>query len=283
MSLKSDLNDFLNTSGFRPRKRWGQNFLIDENIRDKIIKNVNIKESNRVLEIGPGLGALSEKIISLCGLLNAVEIDKFLCKYLEEKFSSKTNFHLLNKDFLKLDFKELNPEEKLILVGNLPYYISSPIIEHIIKNRSRIKSAFITVQKEFGNRLTAKEGTKDYSALTCFVKYYTKPRFRFIIKKNSFYPVPSVDSVFLELEILDKPSLSVKDERLFFKIIRGSFNKRRKKLINSLSCDEIGLKKDELRNILKKLGFDLEIRGEKLKLEDFGKLSDEIYDYYRKD
>lgn len=276
MSLKSELYEASGKLQFRPRKRWGQNFLIDENVRDKIISEINPQKIDSILEIGPGLGALTEKLIGSSGEVYAVEIDKKLAPYLTHKFSSNANFNLINNDILEIDFNSLKPKGKFILAGNLPYYISSAIIELIIKNRAKIKTAFITVQKEFAERIMAAPGTKEYGSLSLFVQYYLKPEYLFKIKRNSFYPAPEIESVFLKLDIPPHPAISVGDEKLFFKLIRASFEKRRKKLINSLPLDEMNIKKDEFVEVLKKLDINPETRGEDLGIADFAKIADKL-------
>ena len=230
-----------------------------------------------MLEIGPGMGVMTEKLLEKSKFVFAVEIDKLLSKYLREKFKDKENFLLINNDILKFDFKDLTlNKKKLVVVGNLPYYISSPIVEKIIDNRSVIRDSYVTIQKEFGQRMAALPGTKDYGSLSLFVQYFLNPEYLFTIKRNSFYPVPDVDSVFLRLLVPDKPNIYVKNEEVFFKIVRGSFSKRRKKLINSIPFEKFGITKDMFRGILKDVNISPELRPEDLNLSDFARISDKI-------
>ncbi|MDD2680395.1 MAG: 16S rRNA (adenine(1518)-N(6)/adenine(1519)-N(6))-dimethyltransferase RsmA, partial [Candidatus Omnitrophica bacterium] len=222
------------------KKSLGQNFLIDENIRRKIIACLGLKPSDIVLEIGPGRGELTQAISQRVNKIFGLEIDKRLYSLLDSSFAgTNKNIKLINSDILKFDIAGFLRREKIRgrikVFGNIPYYISSPIIEQLLKFRERIESVFITVQKEFAARVAALPGSKVYGSFSCFTQYYTSPRVIFNISRNCFRPLPKVDSSFLELKIRKKPAVQVKDERLFFKIIRGSFNQRRKTLRNSLS------------------------------------------------
>lgn len=258
----------------RPKKRLGQNFLLDKNIQKKIIHTSKLNPGDIILELGSGRGELTRLIAERVKKVYALEIDVALCATLKEELKGFKNIELINQDILKFNLEEylekVKVEDKVKVVGNIPYYISGPILERIINWRDKINIAFLTVQKEFARRVTATEGAKDYGRLSCFVRYYSEPRILFTIKKTSFYPVPKVDSCFLELKIRNKPSVSVKDERVFFKIIRSAFNQRRKTLRNSLKG--IILQK-KLEGFFKRCNLDANIRPEKLSLKDFAELA----------
>ena len=257
-----------------PKKSLGQNFLIDKNIRNKIVNSLRLKHSDIFLEIGAGKGELTSLISQKVEKIYALEIDKRLVKVLDETFRDTPNINLIPEDILEFDlqkfFTKLKFRGKLKVFGNIPYYISSPIIAHLIKFRLIIETVFMTVQKEFARRVVALPGSKDYGSFSCFVQYYTKPRIIFDISRNSFKPAPKVDSSFLELEVREYPAVSVYDEERLFKIIRASFNQRRKILRNSLG----GLvASEQLDNFFSKTNFSHKVRPEELGLKDFALLA----------
>ena len=253
----------------KPKKSLGQNFLVDKNIQRKIIASCDLMPSDVVLEIGAGRAELTKTIARMVKKVYAIEIDVSLSEFLKQELKDYANVQIINQDILKLDLNKLS-KQKLKVVGNIPYYISSPIIEHLIKYREKIDTIFISVQKEFAKRLAAPCGSKDFGSLSCFVQYYTEPEAIFYIKKNCFYPVPKVDSCFLRLNLQKKSRLSKQREKFLFKIIRAAFNKRRKTLRNSLQG--IILKKN-LEEFFSKYGIDSNIRPEGLSLENFIKLA----------
>lgn len=256
----------------KPKKSLGQNFLIDKNIRNKIINACGFRSCDTVLEIGSGRGELTALIAKEAGSVIATEIDSELCKLLKSSLGDHPNIEIINRDILKfnLGIHSGIKGKKIKVVGNIPYYISSPIIEHLLKFKDKIETIFITVQKEFGKRVNAKPGSKDYGSFSCFVQYYASSKILFIIKKNSFYPAPKVDSCFLRLDILDKISYPVKDEKYFFSLIRAAFNKRRKTLKNSL-CGFVTRQKLEL--FFSSYKINPNIRPDDLSLSDFANLS----------
>ncbi len=256
----------------KPKKSLGQNFLTDKNIQNKIIDSCQLTPQDTVLEIGSGRGELTCLIADKVEKLFSVEIDKSLYDGLKLRTKEFKNFKLINKDILKFSLRGYfrGLEKKLKVVGNVPYYISTPIIEHLLKYKDKIDKVFITVQKEFARRITASPGSKEYGSLSCFVQYYTEPKIIFYIKRNSFYPAPKVDSALLRLEIRRLPSVKPDNEKLFFKIIRAAFNKRRKTLRNSLE-GVLPLKKIEA--FFKKYGINKDIRPEDLSLADFANLA----------
>jgi 16S rRNA (adenine1518-N6/adenine1519-N6)-dimethyltransferase len=285
MLTKSQLKEIFSKYNFSPLKRYGENYLIDPNIKDKIINKAHIGKDDVVLEIGPGLGALTIDLAESGAWVFAIEKDKKAYEILKDICGDKySNLKLFNQDILEFDItrhceaaKRPKQSPKIKVLGNLPYYVTTPIIEYLIENRGLIGSALIVIQKEVALRLLARPGTKDYGSISCFIQYYMKPAYLYTIKRRSFYPAPEVDSSLLRLEFLDEPSVKVADEKLFFKIVRGAFNQRRKTILNSLSREEVlGLPKDKLTVTLEKCGISPSSRPEDLSLADFAKISNSI-------
>jgi 16S rRNA (adenine1518-N6/adenine1519-N6)-dimethyltransferase len=252
----------------KPKKRLGQNFLVDKNIQHKIIQALELKTNEIILEIGSGRGEMTGLIAKNVERVFALEIDSSLCAILENNLSGLGNVEIINQDILKFNpslyFKGF--KNKIKVFGNIPYYISSPIIEHLLDYQDKIESIFITIQKEFAQRVVALPGSKDYGSLSCFVQYYSEPRIIFNIKKTSFLPVPKVDSSLIRIGIRNKLPLGKDQEKLFFKIVRAAFNKRRKTLRNSL---EGIIPRDKLNMFFLKSGIDRNIRPEDLSQQDF--------------
>jgi 16S rRNA (adenine1518-N6/adenine1519-N6)-dimethyltransferase len=259
-------------NAFRVKKYLGQVFLLDKNVQEKIIQNCRLTSNDTVLEIGAGRGELTLHIARHVRRLVAIEKDRTLYTILTKKLSDYKNTELLNADILKFDIKEyfINGEN-LKIIGNIPYNITTLIVQHLFKYLDKIDSMYFTLQKEFSQRLIATPGTKNYGAMSCFVQYYTKPEQLLLIKKGSFWPIPKVDSCFVKMTTRDRPAVEVKDEKLFFKIIRSSFNKRRKILKNSLQ-GVVGPEK--LESYFKRYKIDPRIRPEALSLKDFSNLCD---------
>ena len=258
----------------KPKKRLGQNFLIDKNIQRKIISSCGLSKEDIVLEIGSGMGDLTQLLAITAKKVYALEVDHRLFPLLEQKLSSHANFQLIKASILQFDINKflLNnpPGQKIKVIGNIPYYISSPIIEHLIQYRANIDSVFMTVQKEFGRRVNAAAGSKEYGSFSCFVQYYALSRIVFEIKKGSFRPVPKVDSCFLSLKFRQKPPVKVSDEGRFFELIRAAFNQRRKTLRNSLAGF---ITSSSLEEFLDQQGIDRNVRAERLSLEEFARLN----------
>lgn len=279
MLTKTELKEIFSRYGFRPLKRLGENYLVDANIKDKIIESLAADKEGTVLEIGPGLGALTLDLAESGARIYAVEKDKKAFGILNDLAGeSLSNLKIINEDILKYDLKKAATEERKVkIVGNLPYYITTPIIEYLIENRALIECILITVQKEVANRLLAEAGSKDYASISCFVQYYTRPAYLYTIKRSSFYPVPEVDSSLIRLDILERPSVDVKNEKMLFKIIRGAFNQRRKSIINSLSREAVlDIPKDRLEKVLQNAGIDPNSRPESLSLSSFAKISNTV-------
>ena len=256
----------------KPKKNLGQNFLVDKNIRNKIIAALEFKPHDTVLEIGAGKGELTSLIAKVVKKVYALEIDKYLCPVLKENCKAFSNITIINDDILKLNFntKFKNLKCRIKVFGNIPYYISSPIIEHLLRNRKMIDTIYLTVQKEFATRVVAIPGSKDFGSLSCFVQFFSSPRTIFDISKNSFFPVPKVNSSFLKIDIIKSRRLSKSEEKTFFKIVRAAFNKRRKTLRNSL--DGV-VPRDKLNDFFTVFHIDPNTRPECLSVNDFINLS----------
>ena len=252
------------------KKHFGQNFLINENIKHKIIDAAQLSPDDTVLEIGPGLGALTEKIVETGAELFAVEKDPALAAHLPHLINAK-NFHLIQDDFLTYDLRELPRITKVI--GNIPYNISTPIIKKLLAHQAHLQTALLTTQWEFAKRLTAKPGTKDYGSLTCLVQYYAETDILFKINARSFRPAPKVASCFIKLQFR-KHTACVQDERLLFRIIHTAFQQRRKKVQNALAGI---LEKNKMECVLETAGIKKDIRPDQISLEDYIRITDLIY------
>ncbi len=262
---------------FAFQKRFGQNFLIDGHVIEKIIRAADISKDDVVLEIGPGIGTMTQYLAETAGKVYAVEIDKNLIPILEDTLSDYDNVTVINEDILKLDIGELIKEEKgnLKVVANLPYYITTPIIMGLLENHIPAKSITVMVQKEVAERMQAGAGSKDYGALSLAVQYYAEPYIAANVPPNCFMPRPNVGSAVIRLTSFSKPPVEVKDEKLMFKIIRVSFNQRRKTLQNGINnSPDLNFTKEQVADALKELGKNENVRGETLTLSEFASLSD---------
>lgn len=258
----------------KPKKSLGQNFLTDKNIQKKIIRACGLTNEDIVLEIGAGLGDFSFQLAPCAKRVYALEIDQRLYPVLEQNLSARDNCKIIKSDILKFGISKFLQEEKIKqkikVIGNIPYYISSPIIEHLINYRNNIGEVFMTVQKEFGRRVCASPGSKEYGSFSCFVQYYAQCKILFEINQRCFKPVPKVDSSFLSLKFRERPPVQVGEEAAFFKLIRTAFNQRRKTLRNSLAGL---LDSQELARLLDNAGINRNVRPEDLSLEQFAKLA----------
>jgi 16S rRNA (adenine1518-N6/adenine1519-N6)-dimethyltransferase len=278
MLTKSKLKDLFSEYHFRPLKRLGENYLVDANVKEKIIAALDAGEDDTMLEIGPGFGALTFDIAASGAEVYAVEKDKKAFTILKEMAGSRfPRLKLLCGDFLDFDLGRVSGRGRLKVIGNLPYYITTPIIERLFVAKRRISSILVTMQREVANRLLAAPGSKDYGSISCFVQYHTIPRYLFTIKRTAFYPEPGVDSSLIRLDVLEEPPVEVRNEELLFRIIRGAFNQRRKTIVNSLSRKEVlDMQKGELIRILSSAGIDPGARPETLSLSDFSRLANAI-------
>lgn len=268
----------LNRYGFNFQKKFGQNFLIDENVVEKIVREAGVTKDDFVMEIGPGIGTMTQILCENAREVVAVEIDKKLIPILtEDTLSYYDNVTVINEDILKLDIRKLAEEKndgRLIkVVANLPYYITTPIIMGLFESHVPLDSITIMVQKEVADRMQCGPGTKDYGALSLAVQFYAKPKVVLNVPASCFMPRPNVDSAVIRLERFKTPPVDVCDEHLMFKIIRASFNQRRKTMLNSVGNAGIGITKESLSTALEKMGLPLTIRGEALTLEQFANLS----------
>ena len=260
-------------STFNFKKKFGQNFLVDKNIVNKIVNDITIKENNLVIEIGPGDGKMTTKLCEKFDQVLAYEIDTDLEKYLNNNLNNYSNYEIIFDDFLnrniREDLKKYN-YKNLYIIANLPYYITTPIIDKIINENIEVEMMKFMVQKEVGERFTAKVGTKNYNSLTVYLNYIFTIEKNFIVSRNSFVPKPNVDSMIVSF--YKKEKRKVINEKHFFKLVKDSFKFKRKTLKNNLK--DYNLKK--LTEILKELGYDENIRAEKLSVEDFCIISDKL-------
>lgn len=273
--------EILKKYNFSFQKKYGQNFLIDTHVLDKIIAAAHITKNDFVIEVGPGIGTMTQYLAAAAGKVAAVEIDGSLIPILEDTLSAYDNVHIINQDILKLDIRKLVEEENggrpVKVVANLPYYITTPIIMGLFESHVPLESVTVMVQKEVADRMQVGPGTKDYGALSLAVQYYAKPYIVANVPPNCFMPRPKVGSAVIRLERYETPPVEVKDERLMFRIIRASFNQRRKTLANGLkNSPELDFTKEEIEAAIETLGKGPSVRGEALTLEEFARLSDEL-------
>ncbi|MGN1267639.1 MAG: 16S rRNA (adenine(1518)-N(6)/adenine(1519)-N(6))-dimethyltransferase RsmA [Dorea sp.] len=266
---------------FNFQKKFGQNFLIDTHVLDKIINAANITKDDMVIEIGPGIGTMTQYLANAAGKVIAVEIDKNLIPILEDTLSAYDNVRVINDDVLKVDLKKLADEENggkpIKVVANLPYYITTPIIMGLFENEVPLESITVMVQKEVADRMQTGPGNKDYGALSLAVQYYAEPYIVANVPPNCFMPRPKVGSAVIRLTRHAKPPVEVEDEKLMFDIIRASFNQRRKTLVNGLNnSDKLTLPKEVIAQAVEQLGRGAGVRGEALSLEEFAKLTNYI-------
>ena len=266
---------------FNFQKKFGQNFLIDTHVLDKIIDASGVKEDDFVLEIGPGIGTMTQYLCERAREVVAVEIDKNLIPILSDTLKNYSNVTVINEDILKLDIcklaEEKNQGKPIKIVANLPYYITTPIIMGLFESHVPIDSITIMVQKEVAERMQEKPGSKEYGALSLAVQYYAKPEIVANVPPNCFMPRPAVGSAVIRLTRHQKPPVEVMDEKLMFRLIRASFNQRRKTLANGLkNSGELNLSKEVITAAIEKLGKGSSVRGEALDLEEFARLTNII-------
>ena len=281
----ADLGNLSNTLkvlekyNFNFQKKFGQNFLIDSNILESIADKAGITKDDCVLEIGPGIGTMTQYLCEKARFVIAVEIDKNLIPILNDTLSEYDNKTIINKDVLKVDINalcdEYNGGKPIKVVANLPYYITTPIIMGLFESHVPLDSITVMVQKEVADRMKVGPGTKDYGALSLAVQYYAHPETVLNVSANCFIPKPNVDSAVIKLTLHKDNPVSVRDEALMFALIRAAFNQRRKTLVNSISNAGLqGIAKENVLNALEKMELPQTIRGEALTLEQFARLSD---------
>ena len=279
MNLIQETSFIMKKYGITAQKSYGQNFLVNEEIIDQIIEYSAISKDDLVIEIGPGLGNLTSRLLETAGKVIAVELDPKMVTILNDRFNLYNNFELINNDILKVDINDLishNSKFKTFkVVANLPYYITTPIIMKLLEEKTSLTSITVMVQKEVAERLNAlssDSSKKDIGAISYAIKYYSDSNIIINVPKDNFIPSPKVDSDVIKLDILDKPSVDVNDENLLFKLIKTSYMQKRKTLMNSLTNGNV-VKKDTLLSILAKLNLDERIRPEQLSLEDFANIT----------
>lgn len=264
-------------NNFSIKKSLGQNFLIDGHVLNKIITVADIQKNDLVIEIGPGLGGLTQALAEAAGQVAAVELDKELVTLLEENLRAYSNVEIINGDILKLDMTGIISERaaNAKVVANLPYYITTPIIMDILEKRRPVTSLTVMVQKEVADRMKARPGCKDYGALSLAVQYYAEVYLAANVPSNCFLPRPGVDSAVVHLTVYGDPPVKVKNEEVLFQIIQAAFGQRRKTLVNCLN-NYFGIDKAKCASLLKRAGLDEQIRGEALDLADFARLADDF-------
>lgn len=260
------------------QKKFGQNFLVDRNILEKIVDAAQITDEDCILEIGPGIGTMTQYLAQRAGKVIAVEVDKNLIPVLRETLSSYNNITIINQDILKTDLNQILREyggsSPVKVVANLPYYITTPIIMALLEGHIALQNITIMVQKEVAERMQAEPGTKNYGALSLAVQYYAKPEIIVKVPASCFLPKPNVDSMVIRLTKYDKPLYPAEDEAYLFAVIRASFNQRRKTLVNGLSnAAALGVSKENITDVLSQMELPATVRGETLTLEQFTELS----------
>lgn len=275
--LLSDANALLRAHGLRPRKSWGQNFLCDRNVIDRIVRAAALDPEDRTLEIGAGLGALTRSLAVSSSQVTAVEIDPLLEPILHETLAGYRNVKLIVADFLKLDtvslLNQAFGDRPGVVVANIPYYISSPILDRLLEHKGRIRRIVLLTQEEFAERLTAPPGSRAYGSLSVFAQYHARVEIVGKVSRHVFLPQPEVGSAIVRLDILNPGAVTVADEASFFRVVHAAFGKRRKTLLNALSSKETGLSRERAEEMLLCARIDPTRRGETLGLEEFARLA----------
>lgn len=275
MDLREETIAILNKYGLRANKKLGQNFLINESIIYDIVKKANVTKEDVVIEIGPGLGSLTKELINNAKKVIAIELDPNMIDILKSRFGIFDNFEVIYGDVLKIDLEGLiKGYDSVKVVANLPYYITTPIIMKLLEDRLKIKSITVMVQKEVGERICATYKDKEYGAITVSVQYYSEPQIIIDVPKENFLPAPEVDSCVIRLDMREKPPVFLKDEKLFFRLVKGAFTQRRKTINNSLTCS--GKSKEEIMAALNKLGIDSKLRAENLSIQQYADIANTL-------
>ena len=276
------IKEILTRHGFKFSKSMGQNFIINPSICPKMATMCGAKEGVGVLEIGPGIGVLTNELCKNADKVVSIELDKRLVPVLAETMAEHKNFKLINCDVMEANLKEIIKQEfgklDVVVCANLPYYITSPIIMRLLEEKLPIKSITVMVQKEAADRLTAEVGSRNSGAVTVAVAYYSNPQLLFNVSRGSFMPSPNVDSAVIKLDIAETPKVYVKKESDFRRVVKAGFSQRRKTLSNSLASG-LGIPKEKANMLIEKANLSPNIRAEKLSLEDFGRLADCLTEY----
>lgn len=284
IATPSRTKEILAKHGFSFKKSLGQNFLIDTNVLRNIVSEAELSEASGVIEIGPGIGALTEQIAKEAGKVVAFEIDQRLLPILDETLEPYPHVKIIHSDILKADVskvvsEEFEKDQDIMVVANLPYYVTTPIIMKLLEEKLPLRGIVCMLQKEVADRMAAKPSTKEYGSLSIAVQYYTEAETALIVPRTVFVPQPNVDSAVIRLTVRKKPLVEVLDEDLFFDIVRGSFMQRRKTLLNNLSSNVGAFKNDKafVVQILESAGIDPKRRGESLSIEEFSRIANELY------
>ncbi len=269
----------MNAQGLKFNKAFGQNFLTDETVLEEIVRAAQLDKDSCVLEIGPGMGVLTCELAKRAGKVISVEIDRNLIEPLKETVSEFTNVEIINEDILKVDLAKLFAEKfegkPVKVVANLPYYITTPIIMMLLEGKLNITDIVIMIQKEVADRLTAEAGKKEYGAISVSVNYFSKPQKIVDVPPHAFVPQPKVWSQVLKLSVYPQPPVKVKDEEKFFALIKGAFGQRRKTLVNAAgNYPPLNTSKEKVKKALEEMGLSETVRGEKLSLTEFARLSE---------
>ncbi|MGI6295918.1 MAG: 16S rRNA (adenine(1518)-N(6)/adenine(1519)-N(6))-dimethyltransferase RsmA [Armatimonadota bacterium] len=276
LTSASQVKSILAGHGIRPKKRLGQNFLIDRNVLDRLLEAARVTADSRIIEIGPGLGVVTKELASRAGRVVCVDIDSDMEPILREVLSDVPNAEVVIADFLKIDIDQFLAERGggcWGVIANLPYYITTPIIIKLIESKSNFDSIILMVQREVASRLKASAGGSEYGSITVFVQYHCEVTSVMKVSRNVFYPVPDVDSELIRLDIRTTPAVDVADENMFFAIVRAAFGKRRKTLLNTLSSSaDLGWDRKRAEAVLSAAGIDSARRGETLTLNDFASI-----------
>lgn len=283
IATPSRTKEILKKFEFAFKKSLGQNFIIDVNILENIIKHAGVDPSIGVIEIGPGIGALTEQLAIHADKVVAFEIDGRLLPILEDTLQAYSNIEIIHEDILKADVKKVIEEQfaenqAIHIVANLPYYITTPILMKLLRDRLPVENITVMIQKEVAERMAAKPSSKSYGSLTIAVQYYTDAKIVMAVPKTVFTPRPNVDSSILKLELRDEPLVHVKNEDFFFTVVRASFAQRRKTLRNNLSSYFKDMDKAVLQDVFEQTGIDGGRRGESLHIEEFAQLADALYE-----
>lgn len=275
------IKDLLHRHGFSFSKSLGQNFLINPSVCPRMADLCGAKKGVGVIEIGPGFGVLTHELCKLADKVVSIELDKRLMPVLKETLCEHENFKVINEDVLKVDMHKLIKDEfdnmEVVVCANLPYYITSPVIMKLLEDKLPINAITVMVQKEAAQRLCAKVGTRDSSAITVAVNYYSEPNLLFHVSRGSFMPAPNVDSAVIRLDISDKPRVQSKSEKMFFKVVKAAFAQRRKTVVNSISST-MGIQKSEIAQVLVDNSISETVRAEQLMLSDFAKIADSLFE-----
>lgn len=279
MSVLKETKFIMDKYHITANKNLGQNFLIDNDAVTGIVDAANVSKDDLIIEIGPGLGTLTKELLDKAGKVICIELDKRMIEILNDRFSMYDNFKVLNDDVLKVNLKELIAKEKIKttkIVANLPYYITTPIIMKLLEDRLDIETITVMIQKEVADRLVTAPGTGDTGAITYAIRYYTNPKRVLEVLNTAFIPEPKVNSTVINLEVLKEPKVAVKSEEKLFEVIKTAFMQKRKTLLNALANSNKYGSKEQICKTLELLSIDNRVRPEKLTLEEFAKIADEI-------